>query len=122
MTHEELMKRAFALAEQCRPIDPKNTPKLGVIIAKDDVPIGQAHRGTGDKKIKEEDAHAEKLAIASVADKTQIRGATVYTTLEPCTWHVRRTTSESCTDLLIREAVGKVVIGMLDPNQGVCGE
>jgi pyrimidine deaminase RibD-like protein len=118
MTHLELMLRAVELANLCEPNDPKKTPRLGVVIARNGVIIGEASRGTG---LEGQDEHAEPIAIASVLSKSQIPGATVYTTLEPCTHHVRRATSESCTDLLIRKNVGKVVIGILDPNQGVCG-
>jgi hypothetical protein len=42
--------------------------------------------------------------------------------LEPCTHQVRRREGESCTDRLVRRQVKKVVIGILDPNQGVCGK
>jgi hypothetical protein len=57
-----------------------------------------------------------------VQDKSQLQGATVYTTLEPCTPGVRRNAEESCTKRLIDARVAKVVIGILDPNQGVCGK
>jgi pyrimidine deaminase RibD-like protein len=68
------------------------------------------------------DIHAEMDALNRVRDKTALADATVYTTLEPCTPGVRRTPEESCTSLLLDAHVRKVVIGILDPNQGVCGK
>src|ERR1700722_5594741 len=52
----------------------------------------QASRGVGGQ----DDDHAELKAVNTVVDKTQLAGASVYTTLEPCTRHVRRSTTESC--------------------------
>jgi pyrimidine deaminase RibD-like protein len=118
MTHKELMRRAVELACQCDPADPQKTPRLGVVIARNGVIIGEAYRRSGREN---DDDHAEVIAVGTVLNQSQIPGSTVYTTLEPCTHHVRRLTSESCTDFLIKKRVAKVVIGILDPNQGVCG-
>ena len=114
----ELMERAVNLAENCTPTDPSRTPRLGVVIAQNGVVIGQAFRGVGGQ----DDDHAELKAVSTVVDKTQLAGASVYTTLEPCTRHVRRSTTESCADLLTRHAIKKVFVGILDPNQGVSGK
>jgi len=118
------MLRAIELADRCRSADPKKTPRVGVVIARGGVIIGEAYRGEGvkaDGDAKVDDDHAEVKAVTTVVNKSQIPGSTVYTTLEPCTHHDRRTTSVSCTDLLVREHVGEVVIGILDPNQAICG-
>jgi pyrimidine deaminase RibD-like protein len=69
-----------------------------------------------------EDIHAELDALSKVSDKLRLQDATVYTTLEPCTPGVRSKPEESCTNLLRDARVRKVVIGILDPNQGVCGK
>src|ERR1700674_4791078 len=111
MGHEEFMRLAIELARNCRPYDPKRTPRLGVLITHADAILAVAHRGTG---VKRDDDHAEVLACEQVTSAERIAGSTVYTTLEPCTHHTRRVTSESCTDLLIRHRVAKVVIGVLD--------
>jgi diaminohydroxyphosphoribosylaminopyrimidine deaminase/5-amino-6-(5-phosphoribosylamino)uracil reductase len=118
MNHEEFMRRAIDLAKRCEPRDPKRTPRLGVLITRGDAIIAEAYRGTG---VPGDDDHAELIACGRVPAPEQIAGSTVYTTLEPCTHHTRRSTSEACTDLLIRNHVAKVVIGILDPNQAVCG-
>jgi pyrimidine deaminase RibD-like protein len=48
--------------------------------------------------------------------------ATLYTTLEPCTRHVRSKPLECCTELIRQHQIKKVFIGILDPNQGVTGK
>lgn len=120
MTEDELKVLAVKLAYQCKPVDPKRTPCLGVIIAtpKGEI-IGMAHRGKGTE---DDDDHAELIAYHNVTDKARLAGSTVYSTLEPCTHHVRTEEGNSCTEILSRAQVKKVFIGILDPNQGVCGK
>src|SRR4051812_3642725 len=112
------MKMAIALSANCKPEDAKRTPRLGVVIAQGEELVGLAHRGTGKD---DDDDHAELIAISRMTDRGKLAGSTVFTTLEPCTHHSRRSTSESCTSLLVRERVGKVYVGILDPNEQVCG-
>jgi len=120
MTDSDLMMLAVKLADQCKPENPKKTPRLGVIIADSDGKIiSMAHRGKGTK---DDDDHAELIAYQSAADKSRLAGATVFSTLEPCTHHVRTEEGNSCTEILVRAEVRKVYIGILDPNQGVCGK
>jgi pyrimidine deaminase RibD-like protein len=114
MTARKLMKLAIAELEKCKPPDPVRVPKVGAVIAIDDEMIAAAHRG--------EEHHAEKLALEQIKPGRNLTQATVYTTLEPCTHRVRTKPGESCAERLIRMAVKKVVIGILDPNQGVCGK
>lgn len=60
--------------------------------------------------------HAEVRALDTGAE---IRGATMYVSLEPCAHHGR---TPPCVDRLIAEGVGRVVIGALDPDPRVSGE
>ncbi len=114
MADRDLMKRAIAELEKCNPADPKRIPKVGAVIAIGDKVVAAAYRGEHD--------HAEKLAIDQLDPRRDLSKATVYTTLEPCTHGVRRKAGDSCTDRLVRMQVKKVMIGILDPNQGVCGK
>ena len=111
-----MMDYAIELASSCEPKDPSLIPKVGAVIdIGGEVFVGQ--RG--------EDDHAEKNALDNVAKKgltRLLKEATVYTTLEPCTKHVRRKLGESCNERLIQARVKRVVIGILDPYQGVCGK
>src|ERR1700722_629749 len=61
-------------------------------------------------------AHAEVAAIASAGDRA--RGATLYSTLEPCSHHGR---TPPCTDTIISSGVARVVVGIVDPDSAVCG-
>jgi diaminohydroxyphosphoribosylaminopyrimidine deaminase/5-amino-6-(5-phosphoribosylamino)uracil reductase len=61
--------------------------------------------------------HAEIVALEEAGPKA--RGATVYTTLEPCS-HTGRT--GPCADALIAAGVAKVVSAMEDPNPEVHGK
>ncbi len=120
MTHEDLnfMAQSISEAEKCCPLNP-GIPRVGAVIVSNGVVIGRGHRGTG---AKEDDDHAEMNALNSVTDKRELTKATVYTTLEPCTAGVRSDPLTCCTELLHQSHVKRVVIGILDPNQGVTGK
>jgi pyrimidine deaminase RibD-like protein len=83
--------------------------------------IGQGHRGTGQAK---DDDHAEKRAFTCVQEENfhLLPHSTLFTTLEPCTPLVRSIPHECCTKLIKQHQVKKVWVGVLDPNQGVCGK
>ncbi|KHE94122.1 MAG: bifunctional diaminohydroxyphosphoribosylaminopyrimidine deaminase/5-amino-6-(5-phosphoribosylamino)uracil reductase RibD [Candidatus Scalindua rubra] len=86
-------------------------PVVGAVIVANGKIIGQGyHKRCGDH-------HAEINAINSA--KKNIKGSTFYITLEPCS-HYGRT--PPCVDALIRENLGRVVVGSLDPNPEVNGE
>jgi diaminohydroxyphosphoribosylaminopyrimidine deaminase/5-amino-6-(5-phosphoribosylamino)uracil reductase len=63
--------------------------------------------------------HAEPSALA-VARRAgaDLAGSTVYVTLEPCNHHGR---TPPCTDPLIEAGVGRVVVGLEDPDPRVAG-
>jgi pyrimidine deaminase RibD-like protein len=113
-----LMEKAASLAETCEPVN-DGIPKVAAIIAIGGATIGQGRRGTGKEK---DDDHAEKRALESVNDASQLPSATLYTTLEPCTMDVRSDPLNCCTELIKRSRIRRVFIGILDPNQGVTGK
>ena len=115
MNDTEMMKLAIAMAGLYEPPDPSRVPRVGAVIAdaKGNV-LAFGNRGA--------DTHAEKCAIDKITDRHALKNATVYTTLEPCTGAVRSRPQEACTNLLTEALVQRVVIGILDPNQGVCGK
>ncbi len=114
MAERYLMEQAIQKAMSCKPRDPERIPMVGAIVEHNGEILGTGYRG--------EDIHAEMEALSNVSDKLRLQDATVYTTLEPCTPGVRSKPEKSCTSLLRDARVKKVVIGILDPNQGVCGK
>ncbi len=63
--------------------------------------------------------HAEVNAINSVTDKSKLKEATLYVTLEPCS-HFGKT--PPCSDLIVENKIPKVIIGCLDENEKVAGK
>lgn len=64
--------------------------------------------------------HAEVMALRDAAARgNDVRGATAYVTLEPCS-HQGRT--GPCCDALIGAGIGKVVASLADPNPLVSGQ
>ncbi|WP_374957210.1 bifunctional diaminohydroxyphosphoribosylaminopyrimidine deaminase/5-amino-6-(5-phosphoribosylamino)uracil reductase RibD [Gilvibacter sp.] len=110
-THQAYMKRCLSLAALGLGTTDPN-PMVGCVIVQDKTIIGEGwHQKAGE-------AHAEVQAVNSVKDKALLKGSTVYVSLEPCS-HFGKT--PPCADLLIREQVGRVIIGCTDPNPEVAG-
>ena len=62
--------------------------------------------------------HAEEEAIGkALAAGANLKGATIYSTIEPCT--VRKSKEESCTDLIIRHGLDRVVFALREPDRFV---
>ncbi len=105
MTDLAAMELAVAMARTARGrTSPR--PGVGAVIVRDGVVLGRgATQGHG--------PHAETEAIrdASAAGR-DIRGATLYVTLEPCNHHGR---TPPCTDAVLAAGLSRVVVGVLDP-------
>ena len=107
------MQLALQWAEKGMFITTPN-PRVGCVIVKDGKVIGEGHTQPAGQ------AHAEVQALADAARRgSDVRGATVYVTLEPCS-HFGRT--PPCADALIKAGVGRVVAAMRDPNPLVGGQ
>jgi len=103
------MQAALALAEKNIGLASPN-PSVGCIVVRGDTIIGRGwHEYEGLD-------HAEVRAIKTATGPT--RGATVYVTLEPCSYRGR---TPPCADLLIRKGIRRVVIARVDPNPRVSG-
>ncbi len=105
MDHTVYMHRAYELAlKGWGKVSPN--PMVGCVIVKNDVIIAEGyHHRYGD-------VHAEVDALRKLS-KEQIKGATLYVTLEPCS-HVGK--QPPCTDALKDSGIKHVVVGCLDPN------
>jgi diaminohydroxyphosphoribosylaminopyrimidine deaminase/5-amino-6-(5-phosphoribosylamino)uracil reductase len=109
VSDEAYMERALGLAEQGRGLTSPN-PSVGSVVVADGRIVGEGyHEGPGKP-------HAEAVALRDAGDRA--RGATLYTTLEPCA-HFGRT--PPCTAAIIEAGVARVVSAMRDPNPIVDG-
>jgi len=108
---ERWMRRALDLAERGRFATWPN-PMVGCVVVENGQILGEGwHRRFGE-------AHAEVNALLAVPESADLRNATAYVTLEPCS-HTGKT--PPCADLLVRRGVGRVVMAMADPNPLVQG-
>lgn len=109
---EKFMRRAIQLAKNGE-LDASPNPMVGAVIVNPDGKIiGEGwHRRCGE-------GHAEVNAVASVKDKTQLKNATMYVTLEPCS-HYGKT--PPCAELIIKMGIPQVIIGSVDPFEKVSG-
>ncbi|WP_019140517.1 bifunctional diaminohydroxyphosphoribosylaminopyrimidine deaminase/5-amino-6-(5-phosphoribosylamino)uracil reductase RibD [Noviherbaspirillum massiliense] len=107
------IRRALELASNCMFTTAPN-PRVGCVIVKENRIIGEGYTQPPGQ------AHAEVQALNDAASRGfDVRGATVYVTLEPCS-HYGRT--PPCADALIRAGVGRVVAAIGDPNPLVAGQ
>ena len=87
-------------------------PMVGAVLVCDDKIIGEGfHQRFGDD-------HAEPNAIRSVKDQGLLKNATMYVSLEPCSYYGK---TPPCADLIVGSGIPRVVIGTLDPNPKVSG-
>jgi pyrimidine deaminase RibD-like protein len=94
--------------------DDRVHPKVGAVVVKDGRVLSTAHRG------EQPGNHAEFVALEKKLSDEAVAGATVYTTLEPCT--TRNHPKIPCAERLIERRVARVVIGMLDPDDRISGK
>jgi diaminohydroxyphosphoribosylaminopyrimidine deaminase/5-amino-6-(5-phosphoribosylamino)uracil reductase len=111
---EAAMRQALGLAEQAIGLSDPN-PRVGcVILAPDGRLLGAGHTQAAGQ------AHAEIMALRDAQARGEdVRGATAYVTLEPCSHHGR---TPPCCDALIAAGLGRVVAALGDPNPQVAGQ
>jgi diaminohydroxyphosphoribosylaminopyrimidine deaminase/5-amino-6-(5-phosphoribosylamino)uracil reductase len=104
------LARAIELAEQGRGHVSPN-PLVGAVIGRDSETIGEGfHRAAGAP-------HAEVEAIRHASD-SDLQGATLYVSLEPCC-HQGRT--PPCTEAILGAGIQRVVVAADDPSAHASG-
>ena len=113
MTDHDYMMKAIEAASLVR-LRTSPNPWVGCVIVTVDgqVFVGATEAPGG--------RHAEVVALdAARAARADTKGATVFTTLEPCSHHGR---TGPCTEVLISAGVSRVVSAITDPDQLVGGQ
>lgn len=102
---------AARLAGRGRPLSSPN-PAVGAIIVKHGKVVGRGWTQPGGRP------HAEAVALEQAGD--QVRGATLYVSLEPCAHRSER--GPACADLIVTARPMRVVIGVTDPDPRTAGD
>lgn len=110
MSDEAYIERAIELADRGRGLVSPN-PMVGAVVVAQGSIVGEGyHEGPGLP-------HAEVVALNQAGERA--RGATLYTSLEPCN-HYGRT--PPCTEAIVRAGIARVVSATTDPNPVVDGQ
>ena len=115
--HDLFMRRCLELALRgAGSVSPN--PLVGSVVVWDEKVVGEGHHQ------KYGGPHAEANAIAAVIrnypdSATMLKQATLYVNLEPCAHYGKQ---PPCSDLIIRYAIPRVVVGCRDPFDLVDGK
>ncbi|MFN3389112.1 MAG: bifunctional diaminohydroxyphosphoribosylaminopyrimidine deaminase/5-amino-6-(5-phosphoribosylamino)uracil reductase RibD [Allosphingosinicella sp.] len=104
------MEAATALGERARGTTAPN-PNVGCVIVRDGEVVGRGATQPGGRP------HAEAAALAEAGEKA--RGATLYTSLEPCAHRSHR--GPTCADAIVAAGLGRVVAAIVDPDPRTAG-
>lgn len=113
-TDDAWMGLAIAQARQALGRTAPN-PSVGAVIVRGDQLLGQGRT----QPVGGPHAEVEAIRDAVLAGHGDLRGATLYVTLEPCC-HWGRT--PPCTDAILAHGVSRVVVGVVDPYPPMRGK
>jgi diaminohydroxyphosphoribosylaminopyrimidine deaminase/5-amino-6-(5-phosphoribosylamino)uracil reductase len=106
---ERWMRLAVELAWQCPPS--RTAYSVGaVIVGADGAELSRGFSRENDPLV-----HAEESALGKLTPgEPRLAGATIYSTLEPCSQ--RRSRPRTCTQLIIASGIRRVVIAWREPS------
>jgi diaminohydroxyphosphoribosylaminopyrimidine deaminase / 5-amino-6-(5-phosphoribosylamino)uracil reductase len=103
------LTRAVELSRACRPL-PTAFCVGAIVVAGDGSELARGYSREVDPH-----EHAEEAALAKIAPgDPRLAGATIYSSLEPCT--ERRSRPRTCTDLILATPISRVVIAWREPS------
>ncbi len=105
----DYMEHALSLAKLALGHASPN-PAVGAVVVKEGVIVGEGYTQPPGSH------HAEVVALQQAGEKA--RGATMYVTLEPCSYYGR---TPPCTQAIAAAGIAEVHLSIVDPNPLVCG-
>lgn len=111
LSDAEWMGEAVALGAAARGSTAPN-PNVGCVIVSKGEIVGRGATQVGGRP------HAEAVALAVAGERS--RGATLYSSLEPCAHRSQR--GPTCADLIVEAGLARVVSALEDPDERTCGD
>lgn len=103
------LRRAIELSRNCPPSD--TAFSVGAVV----VDADGTEIATGYSRESDPHDHAEEAALAKLAaDDPRLPGATIYSSLEPCTGRASR--PRTCTELILESGIPRVVFAWREPS------
>ncbi|WP_116789525.1 deaminase [Flavobacterium psychrotrophum] len=115
-TPQEYMELAIAVMNKSiqEPRSDKVSPKVGAVLIKTDGMVETASRG----ELRHGD-HAEFTLLERKNRSTNLDGAILYATLEPCAPGARKHPKLCCAERIVNARIKKVYVGIEDPDPTV---
>jgi diaminohydroxyphosphoribosylaminopyrimidine deaminase/5-amino-6-(5-phosphoribosylamino)uracil reductase len=100
---------AIEMSRRCPPAD--TCYSVGaIVVARNGTRLAEAFsRENNDPHL-----HAEEAALAKLQPDADVEGATIVSTLEPCS--TRRSRPRSCAELILASGIRRVVFGLREPS------
>ncbi|MFD7921569.1 deaminase [Streptomyces sp. NPDC059740] len=103
-----LLEQAIALSRHCPPS--RTAYSVGAVLVAADGSV----LSTGYSRQDGSPVHAEEAALRALPPGAELRTATLYCSLEPCS--ERASAPRPCAELIVSAGVGRVVVGWREPE------